>query len=184
MFGAVIALTGCQTSEKKAATVEAPTVTPTSSVTERAPVQPPPPAVPVDVDALAAKCAQEDMEACKLACANRHARSCTLWGLKARMEEMKGKAKKGTAVAAHKQACELGDGFGCYESQDYEKGLTLMTAQCEKDDALACRTLGFAKNSGRHTPKNDKVALSLFSKACKLGDETGCINEKRLESEK
>lgn len=182
LVACMVCLWGCDDDRKEAPKVEEPASPPEA---------PPPPPKPeprplpkVDVEAEAKKCVEnEDKKACKLACQEQHARSCSLWGLKLRLDEMRGTARKGAAVAAHKKACELGDGFGCYESKNYEKGLKLMARQCGNDDAMACRTLGFSYESGRHLEKDETMAMSMFAMACKLGDEIGCHNENRLKGD-
>jgi len=189
ILGAASLMFGCDNKPTR----EEPAVTPVSEepaeLVKLSPTpspQPTPSAPPkVDVEELSRTCKEkEDQSACSAACNAEHARSCVLLGLKLRVAEMLGESPKGVGLTKHKKACELGDGFGCYESKNYEKGLRLMGEACEKaDDALSCRTLGFSYETGKRVLQNKKKAIELLSKACALGDEMGCFSEKRLKSE-
>ena len=107
-------------------------------------------------------------------------------------------AYKTSRAKLNKRACELGDGNGCFSFSSnlregygvvrdsaesdavLKKALTLLPKACDGGDASSCLSLGFLYELGRRIPKDLVKAKTCFEKACKAGEEMGCVGVKRL----
>ncbi len=105
-------------------------------------------------------------------CFGGHAASCQMASSK--YKSMKEPAK---AFTFAKRACDLGDGFGCYQlgqmylkgegtAKDPQKGLALYEKQCLAGKVSTCLTLGKEFEEGKHTTKDFALAEKWLKRGC------------------
>jgi hypothetical protein len=91
------------------------------------------------------------------------------------------------ALPLFTQACDGGDGGGCYGlaalyedgkgvAKDYGKVKALYTKACDSGYLAGCSGLGALYEDGKGVSKNYRKANTLYTKACDGGSGDGCFN--------
>lgn len=93
------------------------------------------------------------------------------------------------AVNYYDRACSGGSKNSCahlallYEQAENEVYAAIYHQNgCDAGDAKACSAIAARVYHGKGVAQNHEKALSLFKRACELGDETGCKNYERIKN--
>jgi TPR repeat protein len=129
------------------------------------------------------------------ACTKRHALGCYTAGMV--HSEGRGVARS-TELATQRfdQACTLGHATGCFNAGillyrerggrpgDNEKAAQYFGRACDGQEPAGCLRLGIAALRGLGTSANAQVAKDLFDRACRGGDEDGCVAAEKVARER
>ena len=88
-------------------------------------------------------------------------------------------------VEENKQACDVGDGAGCYKlgvlyakgkgvEQSYSKAADYLRKACDLGYGMGCAGLGFSYFTGEGVKQSYSKAADYLRKACDLGYGLGC----------
>ena len=90
-------------------------------------------------------------------------------------------------VEENKQACDVGDGAGCFNlgllyakgegvKQSYSKAADYYRKACDLGYGGGCSDLGILYRNGEGVKQSYSEAADYYRKACDLGDGDGCNN--------
>lgn len=79
-------------------------------------------------------------------------------------------------IGANLSADLVMDGLAAHSKGDYDKANSLYTQSCEQKDAKGCLALGSLYALGHGVERDIETAKKLFKKACKGGNQRGCVN--------
>lgn len=120
-------------------------------------------------------------------------RLCTLHGM-ALARQLQDKATLNKGEKFLDASCTGGDGAACDRigliglnqvsaaTTTIEEGLYYLRRGCDLSFGPACSKLGGAYNYGLGLPQDKAIAVSIYSKACRLGDQEGCATASKLEA--
>ncbi|MBO7554921.1 MAG: sel1 repeat family protein, partial [Neisseriaceae bacterium] len=91
------------------------------------------------------------------------------------------------AAQLYKQACNSGDGKGCFGlgflyrkgygvTQNEAQAIELWGKSCQYGYPQGCAILGVLYQDGKGVKQNYAQAVQLYEKACNGGDVGGCLN--------
>jgi TPR repeat protein len=101
-----------------------------------------------------------------------------------------------TAADRFDRACTLGHATGCFNAGillyserrakpgDNERAAQYFGRACDGQEAAGCLRLGIASLRGVGTSADAQVAKDLFDRACRAGDEDGCVAARQVAREK
>lgn len=129
------------------------------------------------------------------ACTHKDALGCFTAGMV--HSEGRGVARS-TELAAERfdRACALGHATGCFNAGillfrergakpgDNERAAQYFGRACDGQEAAGCLRLGIASLRGLGTSADAQAAKDLFDRACRAGDEDGCVAAQKVAREK
>ena len=88
-------------------------------------------------------------------------------------------------VEENKQACDVGDGAGCYNlgllyykgegvKQSYSKAADYYRKACDLGYGVGCYNLGISYYNGEGVKQSYSEAKKFYGKACDMKDDLGC----------
>lgn len=100
-----------------------------------------------------------------------------------KINDLENSCDNGKAKACRDLAYMYEEGRGKVYKNKY-KAIKFYKEACDKNDATACNRLGVIYRDGINVKKSYFKAKKYFDKACDLGNDMGCIWERKLQKDK
>jgi hypothetical protein len=65
--------------------------------------------------------------------------------------------------------------------KDVQGGRDLLERSCDAGARLSCHVLGLALAGGRGVKRDKAAAIKLFKRACAMGHDPACVDERKLD---